>query len=160
MKQNIANITKAIFYQTIAGLILFLMIETFWADFIVDILSKTENIAELLVIIGFLISMIISIIVSLLISEVDNKATIYAAMISFLLNLLLWIIISYAFVIKNYPEIISDLSALQKLAGILKIISIFAMYGLESPVYLWIISQFTYSIFYAILRIKFEKEMK
>lgn len=135
------------------GLLIFLIIEVIWAQILKDtIIAQYESgLLFLIIISGFLLSAIVSVIAALLSSQMISKQYVfYAALIGFLANLVLWIIISYFSILKNYPEVINDLTFGEKIVAINKVLAYFGIYVLSDITMLWTLSQFTYAAIFVI----------
>jgi hypothetical protein len=74
----------------------------------------------------------------------------YAALLGFLANLMLWIIISYVSILQNYPEVIQDLTFGEKILAIPTVLAYFGIYVLSDITMLWALSQFTYAVIFVI----------
>lgn len=135
------------------GLLIFLIVEVIWAQILKDtIIAQYESGLLIPIIIsGFLLSVVISVIAALLSSQmIDKQYVFYAALIGFLANLILWALISYFSILKNYPEVIEDLTFGEKIIAIPKVLAYFGIYVLNDITVLWALSQFTYAIIFVI----------
>ena len=61
-----------------------------------------------------------------------------------------WILISNFSILKNYPEVIEDLTFGEKIVAIPKILAYFGIYILNDITMLWALSQFTYAVIFVI----------
>lgn len=139
-----------------------LLIELVWSEYIKEIAIANENSSLLILIIigGFLISAILSILASILGSEyIRDKQKVYiATLLSFLLNLFIWIAISYIFVLKKYPGILLNLSGIEKIIAFPKMMMNFSVYVLSNLTLLWLYAGWTHVIIYVILLKLFKTE--
>ncbi|MBD3343091.1 MAG: hypothetical protein GF353_28595 [Candidatus Lokiarchaeota archaeon] len=141
---------------TFIGVLLFLMFEVIWAqllkDLIIDRSGSNDYLLTGIILGGFLLSAIISIISSLLSSnKIIRKYSLWAALIGFIVNLFLWILICYIAIILRYPEITQDLNILEKIIAIPIILAYFSIYFLSNVTLLWIISLVTYALIFSIV---------
>jgi len=141
---------KLFFFNIILGLILFLMIELLLGQTVIYWVSgNTDNsfMLALITIIGFLLSMVVAIIsVHLTNDVVRNDYAMVIALLTFILNFILWIIIAYIFT-WNYLGMLSFLQKFIKMGIVLTIFSSM----LYSTTLLWFVAQITYSFIYVFL---------
>lgn len=139
---------------TFVGILLFLMIEVIWAQLLKDLLLE-ENIDGILtgiILGGFFLAAVISIVSSLLSSSnVIRKYSIWAALIAFILNLFIWILISYACVVSRYPDVVADLSIWGRIIAIPRILAYFSIYFLSNVTLLWMFSLLTYAVIFSVV---------
>lgn len=153
---------KLILNVAMINAIVFILIEIVWAEIIAKIAERTDYALTLMIFGGFLLSMILSILMSYLGSEsINDKNVIWiSALISYLLNSILWIIISYLFVLRTYPDIISSVTGIQKFVVMPQVVKTFAIYILPNFTLLWLISGVTYVILYVIFLYAFNADIK
>jgi len=149
-------------FVAMANAICFLLIEVLWAEAINVIADRTDYILTLLIFGGFLLAMILSILSSYVGSEsIKEKRLIWiAGLLSYVINLLIWIAVSYICVLISYPEILNNASGIQKFVVMPQVIKTFAVYKLPNFTLLWLISGVTYVIIYIILLFLFKAEIK
>lgn len=138
---------------TFISLLIFLMIEVIWAQTLKSLIIDRTNtpLLNFIIIFGFLISAIVSIISSLLTTNRELKRpALWSALIAFILNLFIWILISQILIEIRYPEVTENMNILEKFAAIPVILSYFAIYFLSNVTLLWIFSSVSYSILFAL----------
>ena len=141
---------------TFISLLVFLMVEVFYAQVLKDLIinesGSNSGILTGIIIGGFLISMGVSIFSSLISSDKAIKHYSYwAALIGFITNLFIWVLISYAAIQCKYPDVLDSLTFLEQIIAIPRILAIFSIYFLSNVTLLWIISLVTYSILFAVV---------
>lgn len=140
-------------FSGFVGFLFFLIIEVAWAQILLDTLiaEYESGLLTVIIISGFLLSVVISVIASLLTSEITlKKYAIIAGLYAFIVNILLWMFISYFMILKEYPEIIDDLAIWEKIIGIFQIMSNYAIYILHDVTQLWALAQISYAILFTI----------
>ena len=136
--------------------IIFLLIELFFAELIKDYAQAHENqngLLMMIIMIGYLLSGIISIVSTLIGSEyLDEKQRVYVAVLmAFIFNMLLWIIVSYIMVLKQFPTVLSNLTWGEKIIVFPKVMMYFAIYILPNLTLLWLMAGWTNAIIFVIL---------
>lgn len=139
----------------LVSLIIFLMIEVVWAqtlkDLIIDRYGSPSGLLTFIIIGGFLLSAIVSLLSSLLTTnKILRKYGYWAALLAFLLNLTIWILISYFAILIRYPEVTQELNIIEKIIAIPNIMAYFGIYFLSNVTLLWILGLVTYSILFAL----------
>lgn len=147
----------------LASLLLLLIIYVMFAQVIVDFLinSIDNQIILSLIILGLLmLSFVISLIVGFLITDDIRKTSILkASIMSFLVNFIIILVISYVSLIIFYPNVFSEVSGLEIILIFPQVIIYFSIYILIHPFYLFIISSFVYFIIFIIfLEIYYESK--
>ncbi len=132
------------------------MVEVLFAQVLSDTLiamyASNNSLTILIILAGFIVSMVISMVVSLIFSEISAMSfSFYAAALSFVANIALWILISYATMIAYHQEELGDLNYTQLFANIPKVLAYYSVYHLSNVTLLWLISLGTYSVIFAII---------
>jgi len=158
--KEILNLT---ILSSFVSILIFMMIEVLFAQTLRDYLSDHADNPNLIIFIiitgGLLLSLIISILGSFLsINKRLKKYAYFASLFAFALTYITIIIISYAFIIIYYPDVIVELSTIEKIIHIYTYIIYISIYGLSSPVLLWVYAQFLYSIYFALFLYLFNKK--
>lgn len=153
---------KLVGFVAMANAIVFLLIEIVWAEIISGIADRTDYSLTLMIFGGFLLSMIISIAISYVGSESikDTRVIWISALLSYLLNTILWVIICYLFVLRSFPEILSSAPGIQKFIVMPQVVKTFAIYILPNFTMLWLISGVSYVVIYVIFLYAFKAEIK
>jgi hypothetical protein len=145
----------------VASLLLYFVFQTLFASVIVDVFLGTfENQFILfLIILGFeTIALIISIPVSFWITDDIQRSSVYkAALFSYLFNVVFLIVISYISLLVLYPEVFSEVSGAEIILIFPTVLVYFSIYVLGLPIYFFILSIFTYYLFFIILIDRFYK---
>lgn len=142
--------------------IVFILIEVIWAEAIEKIAERTDYTLTLMIFGGFMLAAILSIFISKVGSESirDSRVIWIAALLTYVFNTLLWIIICYVFVLISYPEILSGAPGIEKLGVMPQVVKTFAIYILPNFTLLWLISGISFVIIYIILLYAFKAEIK
>ena len=147
---NIKTAIKIFIFNVMVGLLLFLIIEVLFGSIISDWVENNTGNSFMLVLIvniGFFISVLISIISIFLTNELIRvNYVIILALLTYIINFIFWIIISYIFA----APYITTLSFIQKFAELGTVLVIFSAL-LYSPTLLWFLSQISFSLIYTIL---------
>ena len=147
---NVKTATKIFIFNVMVGLLLFLMIEVLFGSIISDwVESNTGNSFMLVLIVnlGFFISILVSIISIFLTNELLRvNYVIILALLTYIINFIFWIIISYIFA----APYITALSFIEKFAELGTVLVIFSSL-LYSPTLLWFLSQISFSLIYVVL---------
>jgi hypothetical protein len=168
-QSNIISLLKIGLSSILIGFLLFMMLQVAFAQILLDTIltaSDSDSSLTLIIFLGFLLSSMVSFLTSFLVKESNKLRIFYAAVFALLLNLVLWISISYLLIIKSYPSIVqapSEGSIIENifermfyyLAAIPTIISYFAIYILNSVITLWILALISYNVFFIIFLSKF-----
>jgi len=141
---------KICIFNIMFGLLLFLIIEVIFGQIILDWIEYNNENSFLLVIIvniGFLLSVVVSIISIYLTNEVIHiEYVIILGLLTYIINFILWIVISYIFA----SPYITELSAIEKFVEMGTVLVIFSSL-LYSPTLLWFFSQISFSLIYVLL---------
>ncbi len=141
---------QLLIFNIMIGFVIFFMIEVIFGQLIMDwVEMHGDNSFMLMIIItiGFFISGIIGIVsVHFTSSFVDSRYINLIALLTFVINFLLWAILSIIFT----WNILADLSILQKVIRIGKVMTVFSA-TLVSPTLLWLLAQITFSIIYVLI---------
>ena len=143
------------------AVIIFVMIEVLWADLVKDFLqAQLEGgedpilVAALTLELGQFVGIGISVLTSIIIASsmqgIKSKELIPPILLSLFINLVIWSVGPLVFVLYAEPQVFADSNFVEHLVGIPHAIAIFALYYLPSPIYLWIISQVTYMVLFAL----------
>jgi len=147
---NMKTAVKIFIFNVMVGLLLFLIIEVIFGSVISDLVqSNTGNsfVLVLIVNIGFFISILISIISIFLTNElIKVNYVIILALLTYIINFIFWIIISYIFA----APYITTLSFIEKFVELGTVLVIFSSL-LYSPTLLWFFSQISFSLIYVLL---------
>ena len=141
--------------SSIGSFLLFLMVAVFFAQIITDFLILESSGYGLLIIIivaGFFTALLISIIISLLVTKTIPYPYIWSAtVLAFILNLVIWFIISYVGLWIVYPNTVNGLYVWEVIIIIPEIIATFGIYIIKPDVtWLWLYSVLSYTLIYGI----------
>ena len=142
-----------------SSFLVFFLIYTFFARILVStILENLESyFALLMIFVGLeLITVISSIIVGIMITDKMNQSAVLKASIMALLsNLVLLIVISYTCMWIFYPEIFNEIYGFEIIIMMPSVLIYFSIYVLGHPIFLFILSIFSYFMFFLIFLRKF-----
>jgi hypothetical protein len=159
------QIFKQMLLSSLVSLLIFLMINVAFAQLITStILQAIDGNTALttIVFLGFLVASIVAIVVNLLISESYQKLRVfYAACFSLLCNLVVWISISYFFVLQTYPGLFPDVETGSLFGDVIsrggvyffsipRMVAYFSIYIIANITLFWIYTVLSYALFYSI----------
>lgn len=139
--------------------VIFLMIEALYSEVIKQIVIENGQNVSLVFIemAGFIIALVIAIISTLIGSEYieEIKKVYLSTLIAFLLNFLLWVVISYIFVLHKYPTILENNNGIEKIIAFPTMIYYFSVYILDNLTLLWLFAGWTHAIIYVLFLVAF-----
>lgn len=165
---NWEQLGKQLLLSSMVALLVFLMISVAFAQFITStLLTAVDANSSLTTIIflGFLVAFVVALFVNLLVSEAYQKLRVfYASLFAFLGNLLLWICISYFFILRSYSGLFADPQTGSLFTDVIarggiylfsipRILSYYAIYILKNITLFWIYTLLSYTVFYSIFLI-------
>jgi hypothetical protein len=169
---DLPTLLKQVLLSTMVSLLIFLMINVAIAQLISStLLTAVDGNSALVVIIflGFVVAWVVAIVVNLLVSENEHKLRAFnASVFASLGNLLVWVCVSYFFLLRRYPALIPDpdtgslfqdvlTRGLNYVGSIPRVMGYFAIYILENITMFWIYTLISYAMIYAIFLVKLRR---
>lgn len=138
------------------SVLIFLMIEVAWAqvmkDTVIQLYTDSTFLVILLIIGGFLLSSLVSFFASFISADmVERKYALIASLLALVINIVLWIIISYITIIINAPGLVEGLSAMEKIGTIPRVIAYFSVYQLSNVTILWLLACITHAAIFSVV---------
>jgi hypothetical protein len=158
-------ILKQILLSGLISLLIFLMINVAFAQLLTSTILQAidgDTALTTIIFLGFIVATLVALIVNLLTSEsYEKKRVFYASLFALLGNIVLWVCISYFFVLRSYPGLFPDpqtnsffMDVIARggvyLFSIPRMLSYYAIYILGNITLFWIYSLISYAILYSL----------
>lgn len=153
---DISRIVASGVMSIIISFIIFFMLQTFFAQILVDyviyqISSNSYVIILIILMVGLTIFMSISIIISILIaSQIKRTSVLKSSFFAFFLNIVVWFSISFLSLYYYYPNIFNNIRGWQLLIIFPELIMYFSIYILNNVTYIWFYMDISYGIIFMI----------
>lgn len=166
---------KHMLLSSMVSVLIFLMVEVAFAQLLTQTLLTAidgKSALTTIIFLGFVLASVVNIITGAFTSEdIPLRIVAYASLIALLSNLALWVGVSYAFILTNFPDILQTADsgsffldliwrAFYLLAAIPQAVAVFAIYGLNNVSAFWLATLGSYSVIYAIILYSFFKPRK
>lgn len=163
---NISRIVASGVMSIIISFIIFLMLQTFLAQILVDyvlqqISSNSYLIIMVILMVGLTIFMSISIIISVLIAtQIKRTAVLKSSFFALFLNLFIWFSISFLSLFYYYPNIFNNIRGWELLTVFPILLMYYSVYVLNNVTYIWFYIDISYGIIFMIFLYAFSSDRK